>query len=179
MAGTSSCWADDSYLYVGTTLSGMYRTTASGALGNILSLYKAYPDLTSDEAVYLHGAGEYLCATTISGVDQYNTVSGTRIYTTVSGSYKCHQTSTGEFYYSIDDTLHAVYSTASNWTEPDYSYDDQLLYTTDINDIFVTEGTSTYGSDNVIFLATDQGVHVVEERKGDEINSRTKRYYLK
>ena len=79
----------------------------------------------------------------------------------------------------MSDTLHAVYSTASNWTDPDYSYDDELLYITDINDIFVTEGTSTYSSDNVIFLATDQGVHVVEERKGDETNSRAKRYYLK
>ncbi len=93
---------------------------------------------------------------------------------------KCFQTTTGEFYYSIGSNLNAVYSTTSDWVTPDYVYDDTILLDSgNINDIHVTEGTSIYGGDNVIFLATSNGAHIIEERKGDEANSRTKRYFLK
>ena len=178
MRGINSVWADDDYLYVGTTNSGIYRTTASGALSSPLTQYKYDSDITSNEVIYLHGGGEFLCVTTLAGVDHYNVVSGTRIHTLSSGTGKCQQTSTGEFYYFKDGSLYAMYNTTVDWTEPDYTYNDQLPYVTRINDIYVTEGTSTYGSDNVIFLATDYGVHVIEERKTDEINSRLKRFYL-
>ena len=178
LPNTSSVWADDTYLYIGTTNSGIYVALASGILSNPLIQYKYDSDITNNDVIYMHGAGEYLCATTISGVDQYNVVSGTRIYTMVSGTNKCYQTSTGEFYYSLNNELMAVYSIMSNWSEPDYIYD-TLPFVTEINDIYVTEGTSLYGGDNVIFLGTDYGVHVIEERKGNESSSRTKRFYLK
>lgn len=180
---TSSIWASDTNVYIGTSNSGIFyipTSSISGAVYDDLYLYKAEPDVTNNEIIYLFGRGEYLCATTISGVDQYNTVSGTRIYTKVAGAYKCFQTTTGEFYYAISDELNAVYSTASNWDTPDYVYDDTILLSSgNINDIHVTEGTSLYGGDNVIFLATSNGAHIIEERKGDEANSRTKRYFLK
>lgn len=168
----TSVWADSTYIYIGTSNSGIYRATVSG----VAIPYKIWPDITSDLIVYLHGAGEFLCATTGSGVDQYNTVSGTRIYTSISGTAKCFQTSSGPFYYSIGPELNAVYG-SSNWTDPDYIYDD-LLFVTAINDIHITEGTSSYNNHNTIFLATDVGAHVIEERRGDESNSVVKRYYI-
>lgn len=169
----TAVWADNTYIYMGTLTSGVYRSTISGAA----SPYRIEPNITSNETTYLHGAGEFLCVTTISGVDQYNVVSGTRIYTSISGATKCYQTSTGEFYYAVSVDLNAVYSTASNWSDPDYIYDD-LLYATVINDIHVTEGTSSYNNNNIIFLGTDQGAHVIEERRGDEENANLKRYYI-
>lgn len=337
----SSVASTDDYLYAGTTISGVYIALASGTLSNPLVQYKYDSVITANEVVYLHAAGDFLCVTTVSGVDRYNVVSGTRIYTTTENAAKCFQTSTGEFYYITsgeayeesflslnivtfslsgakmsvsdvttgsaaflvdgvltggsfweDDTspfpawcaydfgesnnkvvlryslsagdtepgrmpkswlfqgsnsglswttldsvyneiswtaqetreysflsttayryyrlyitagnhatilrmfdwslsgktiysetsytdseLNAVYDRISNWSSPDYIYD--LPFVTSINDIYVTEGTSLYGSDNVIFVGTDDGVHVIEERKGDEIHSRTKRFYLK
>ena len=79
----------------------------------------------------------------------------------------------------VKPALNAVYNTTSDWTTPDYVYDDQLLYIEHVNDIYVTESTSQYIGDNVIFLGTDNGVHVIEERKGNEENSRIKRFYIK
>ena len=171
----TAVWANDTYVYMGTLTSGVYRATISGTA----SSYFIVPDITSNETIYLHGAGEFLCVTTISGVDQYNVVSGTRIYTSVSGALKCYQTITGPFYYAVAGDLNSVYSTASNWLAPDYTYDDQLLYVATINDIHITEGTSSYNNDNTIFLATDAGAHIIEERRGDEENSNLKRYYIK
>jgi hypothetical protein len=162
----SSVWADDSYVYIGTTDSGVLRTSTasiSGAIYDDLQVYKEYPNITNNEVIYLHGGGEYLCVTTVSGVDQYNTVSGTRIYTIISGADKCFQTVDGAFYYNESDELHS----------------DMLLGMSTINDIYVTEGTSMYNNDNVLFIAANNGAHIIEERKGDEINSRTKRYYLR
>ena len=83
----------------------------------------------------------------------------------------------------IAGKLHAMYDNTINWQENSvgYSYDivntiDQNMYY--LNDIYVTENTSEYNNDNVIFLATNYGAVIIEERKGDENNSRIKKYYL-
>jgi len=170
----TAVWADDNYIYMGTLSSGIYRSTISGTA----SSYFTVPDITSNETIYLHGGGEFLCVTTISGVDQYNVVSGTRIHTSISGALKCYQTVTGPFYYVVAGDLNAVYSTASNWATPDHTYSDQLLFVTQINDIHITEATSSYNNNNTIFVATNAGAHVIEERRGDEENSNLKRYYI-
>ncbi len=83
---TSSIWASDTNVYIGTTNSGIFYTPMSSISGSVyddLYVYKAEPDITNNKVVYIHGAGEYLCATTISGIDQYNVVSGTRIRTLI------------------------------------------------------------------------------------------------
>ena len=100
LANTSAVWADDTYMYIGTTNSGIYITLASGVLSNPVVHYKYDADITSNNVLYLHGGGDYLCAATYSGVDQYNVVSGTRIYTTQVGGSKCYQTAAGAFYYT-------------------------------------------------------------------------------
>ena len=169
----TAVWANDTYIYMGTLTSGVYRATISGTA----SSYFTEPNITSDETTYLHGAGEFLCVTTVSGIDHYNVVSGTRIYATIPSAGKCWQTSTGEFYYGVSEALHAVYSGAANWSSPDYTYDN-LLYITQINDIYITEGTSSYNNNNTIFLGTDQGAHVIEERQGNEGNANLKRYFI-
>ena len=81
---------------------------------------------------------------------------------------------------SYDSKLNVVYDNSSNWTIPGfvYTYKNGLLKEgSTINDIFVTENTSSYGTDNnVLFLATNLGSTIIEERESDEYNSRIKHY---
>ena len=184
--GMSSVWSDDTYLYMGTTNSGVLWLPISVISGtydltNQLSIYRGYPNITNDHVNYLHGSGDYLCITTISGVDHINLTTSSGIYTTVSGAKKCYQTAEGRFYYCFDDDLNVVYDNTQNWTNPGYIYsvgDGIIQAGVEINDIFVTEDTSIYQSDdNVIFLATSNGVTIIEERKNNEISSRVKYFY--
>jgi hypothetical protein len=106
----NSIWADDSYLYIGTTTSGINRLPMSiisnpsiSGIGLVTYIqeYKKYPNITSNNINYIHGNNNYLCVATISGIDHININTDDRYYTTLSGriGFKCHQTSTGRFYY--------------------------------------------------------------------------------
>lgn len=104
--GINSVWADEQYVYLGTSVSGIYRcptSTVSGA--TTLTPYKTYPDITSNEVNYIHGKGDYLCATTASGVDRYKVSTDDREYVEVAGPGKCFQTSNGDYYYVVNRSL--------------------------------------------------------------------------
>ena len=185
--GANSVWANDNYLFIASTISGILwlplnTITGAGDLTDQLSIYRAFPDLTDNYVNYLHGGGNYLCATTASGVDHINMITNSGIYTLISTAHKCYQTENGRFYYESGDELDVVYDNANNWVNPDYAYlvGGGIIPTgVTINDFFITEGTSAYQStDNVIFLATTNGVVVIEERKNDEANSRSKYFYI-
>jgi len=177
--GINAVWADDSYLYMATTNSGILRLPVAVISGtfNVTSHivgYKNFPNITSNNVSYLHGAGEFLCATTISGIDHFNTVSGTRIYTTVvSNPTKCFQNSNGYFYY-VDNNLHVMYDNSGNWMSPDYTYTkgDIIPSGVTINDLYVIENIP-----NVLLIATTNGAVVIEEKKNDEGNSRFKYFF--
>jgi len=74
--------------------------------------------------------------------------------------------------------LHVVYAPTENWAAADYVYEEFYGDPFLLNDIHITEGTSSYNNDNTIFLATDRGAHVIDEHQGDEENADTKRYYI-
>lgn len=97
--GVESVWAEDDYIYFAATYSGVFVSTVSG-----LSTYpyKQYPNITSNEVKYLHGAGDYLCVTTASGVDRYKISTDERTYSLVNRVDKCFQTSNGDYYYVIN-----------------------------------------------------------------------------
>ncbi len=78
----------------------------------------------------------------------------------------------------IHPKLHAIYTPNSNWLNSDYTYEEFYDSPLLLRDIHVTEETSSYNNDNTIFLATDRGAYVIEERQGDEENSTQKRYYI-
>ena len=101
----TSVYANDDHLYVSTSLSGIYYTTASGAVNNTLTPFKQYPDINDNEVIYVHGAGDYLCATTAAGVSRYNLTTGSGIYTQATNLYKCHQTTSGTLYYIRNSTF--------------------------------------------------------------------------
>lgn len=176
--GINSVWANDSYVYVATTSSGIYRSSVSGTLA--FSTYKSYPDITNDYIIYLHGSGDYLCATTISGVDRYKFSTAGREFVEVVEPYKCFQTSTGDYYYVVNSigstALNAVYNSGGGY---EYNSSQELMTGfTHINDLFITEGTSIYDNDNTLFLATTSGALLIEERRGNESDSRVRIYRL-
>lgn len=177
----NSVWADDNYVYIASTASGIYRITVTTFSGSYTaSLFGEYPEILSNEVNYIHGSGDYLCIASVSGIDSYNLLTDDRISTTISGIGKCFQTSSGRHYFFVNSItsaeLIAVYSDSESFTYT--SSANGILRATLINDLFISEGTSQYGNGNVIFLATNNGAILIEERQGNEENSRYKYYKL-
>ena len=176
--GINSVWANDTYLYIATSNSGILWLPVSSVSGtydltNQLSIYRGYPNITDNDVTYLHGNGNYLCVTTAAGVDNINLTTNSGIYTTISGANKCHQAADGTFYY-IKNKLRVMYNNTSNWTSPDYTYPSGGIIPADItiNDIYIADGTP-----NILLIATSSGVVVIEEQQGNESNSRFKHFY--
>ena len=170
----SSLWADNDYLYIGTTVSGVMRTpisSISGAVFNDLSYYKMEPYITDNQVNYVHGAGNYLLVTTVAGIDQFDLTTNNRLCTTIlSGVNKCFQTTASGFYYTVSGTLERTYDDGSTFS---YSPGAGIIpQDVSINDIHVNEFNN-----NIIFLATTNGVVVIEEDKGNESNCRFKYYF--
>ena len=179
--GINSVWANDQHVYVATTNSGIYRALLTTVTGTIVfESYKSWPNITQNQVNYLHGNGDYLLATTLSGVDRYKISTDDHDYVFVDDATKCYQATTGDYYYivspnSSSDSLHTVYETGGGYI---YGTDQQIIITaTGINDIYVTEGTSIYGG-NLIFLATTFGAYLIEEKRADEENCRKKIYLI-
>jgi len=101
-AGTAtSVWADNDYLYISTTASGIYKSdlTTIESAPEMIS-YLNYPTITNNNIRYIHGNNNRMCVVTISGVDHINITTGSGIYTLCDDSYKCFQTISGTFYYT-------------------------------------------------------------------------------
>jgi hypothetical protein len=187
--GTTSVWADDTDLYFGTTDSGiMYISLASisGSNYSAYSVYKDYPNITNNYIQYIHGAGDFLCATTLSGVDTIQVSIDDRAYTSVSGAGKCYQMDDGALYYAVGGTLTAIYDSSNDWLHENlvgightYEPGDGVLESRieSIEDIHVTKDTSTKGG-NVLFLGTDRGATVIEEDRGSEDTCERRWFYI-
>lgn len=110
----SCVYADSTNLYLATTNSGiLYSPISSIAMGifDDFHIYKQYPDITSNNTKYIHGAGDYLLVTTESGIDQLNTITYDRVYNESSKTLsKCFQTTAGRFYYVSNDTTEVFFS---------------------------------------------------------------------
>ena len=171
----TSVWANNDYLYVGTVNSGIIwspMSSISGAVYDDFSIYKTYPDICNSNVNYVHGAGNYLCVTTISGVNIIDLTTNSGIYTNTSIiADKCHQMPDTTSYYIYDDKLRTVYSDTSTYLYQ--SSDDIIPSGVEMNDLYVVSGTK-----NLILLATTDGVVMIEENKGNETNSRFKYYYI-
>jgi hypothetical protein len=102
--GINSVWADDTYLYGATNVSGVVRYDIATVTGTSAPIpYKALPNLTSNCVNYLHGAQNYLCVATNSGIDRFNLVSDDRDYSFVGEVSKCFQTTAGDYYYTQNE----------------------------------------------------------------------------
>jgi len=172
--GVSSVWANDDYLYIGTTNSGVIRSpvsSISGAIYNDLGIYKSYPDIYNNNVNYIHGNGNYLCVATVSGVNVVDMVTSSGVYTNSSIiADKCHQLSDRTSYYIYENNLKTVYSDDSTYL---YQSGDGIIPTVSgINDLYIVDSIN-----NLILLATTNGAVAIEENKGNEANSRFRYYY--
>ena len=170
----SSVWANNNYLYISTTNSGVLRSSISsisGAVYDDLSVYKSYPNITDNHVNYLHGGGNYLCVATASGVDVIDMVTSSGVYTSSSIiADKCHQLADRTSYYIYENKLKTVYSDDSTYL---YQSGDGIIPTVSgINDLYVVDSIN-----NLILLATTNGAVAIEENKGSELLSRFKYYY--
>jgi len=168
-------WANDDYLYISTTDSGVLRSpmsSISGAVYNDLSIYKSYPDIASNNVNYIHGAGNYLNVATTSGSYIFDLTTGSGVYIDLNTlAEKCYQLSDRTSYYIYDDKLKTVYNDDSTYV---YTSGDGIIPTiSGMNDLHVVGGTQ-----NLILLATTDGAVVIEENKGSEASSRFKYYYI-
>ena len=180
--GFNTILANEDKVFVGTTDDGVKyinKTCISGSVGSPYDLITClndfsdltyYHELTSDDIRYIHGSGDVLCVVTNYGVDVVKIdPQSYRSYITISGAKKCFMTAAGKFYYTVSGTewsLNRVDSCLYDWSVPDKSYTTGggiLPAGEKINDIFVTEQTSSDGISNTIFCATSSGVFVIDE----------------
>lgn len=176
MLGVNTLWALDSYLYIGTTNSGIIRAEIDDIYLNNVSSYKIYPQITSNEVLCLHGNGIYLAAITSSGIDRIDITTNSGINTISSGINGCFQTTVGSLYYTDGNTLSVIYAPTTSLDYIDYNYtigDGIVPENVYINDLSVIEGDL-----NLIYMATTSGVVVIEENRDDETDSRVKYFYL-
>lgn len=194
----------DEKLYMGTNDAGIWclpTNTITGTnlyhpdnLTPYISQFKDYPDITDSYVKYIHSGGDYMCVVTDVGLDHFNFGSSDsyyRSYATISGAEKCWQTSTGRFYYTEPNSLNAIYTYMCDWNENSVGYkylttgSGNLFFPEgiEINDISIVEGMSIHttrkgATNNVLFVATTSGVVIIEEKQGDEENSRYKQYFV-
>jgi len=153
IAQPAAVWVNDNYIYIGTVSSGVYRAAISGTA----SPYKQEPYLTSNETIYLHGNGNYLCVSTVSGVDRINTQTDNRVYTEDDYIHKCFQTVSGTLYYIENTRFYGVDTVDLGGNIRDWEYyqmitcsatpiDDAQAYLS-IPDSFPFQHCNPYGSD--------------------------------
>jgi len=173
--GFNTVWANDDKVFVGTTDDGVKyinKTCISGA-----DLYTCLVDfnypLTADNVEYIHGYDDKVLCITESGVDVIKMhPQSYRSYTSLSGTKKGFMTSTGRFYYMTLDVLYVMYICLYDWTEAnkEYTVGSGIFESgIELNDLFVTEQTSSDGVSNTIFMATTSGAYVIDESNDEHV----------
>lgn len=182
--GFNTVWGNDEKIFFGTSDNGVKYINKSDITGNIItpvslvgmmeSLYITPYELTSMDIKYIHGNDKTLMVVTSSGIDtiKYG-FQGYHSSTMVSGGTKCFLASNKRCYYILNQggswSLNRVDNYLGDWVAPDKRYmpgSGTFNANITFNDIYVTEGTSTDGSNNVLFVATSSGVYVVDEGTG-------------
>jgi len=178
--GYVTVWSNESKVFVGSTSSGVKYLNKSDItydIDNPINLtcfmrdYLNYPDISSNNIRYLHGNDELLLCITDSGVDVYKLgMQAYRSTSSESNAYKGFMTSTGKFYYTVSGSnewsVHRVNTCLFDWSIPDAEYKTGgsiLASGIKLNDIFVTENTSSDGISNTLFIATSSGVYMIDE----------------
>lgn len=177
-SGFTTIWGNDYYIYLGTTASGTKYLDKDDIIeGDITTSLQdfIYYGPTSYSVRYLHGYDDVLAVVTTSGLDVVkNGAYGFKSSTIGTDFTKCFMTSKNELYYVAQGTtasgLCKINALLWDWTEPDVFYetgDSFLPIFQEINDVFVTENTSSNGEDNTLFVATTSGVYVLDEGIGE------------
>ncbi len=175
LGGYSTVWASDNNVYLGTTAGGIKRlpkaSISSGDLSTVIIDYVSVPDLTSNNVRYIHGNSTKLLCCTSDGVDIIRRDTHYITHSYIANTTKCFVTPQYDYYYYISTASNVSYvnrlnQNKSNWSTIDviYATGSGFFYDiTELNDIYVTEHTSTIGGDNTMFFATDKGALICDE----------------
>jgi hypothetical protein len=184
--GFTTVWANNDRVYLGTSddsIKYFNKTVISGSIEDpydlslYLNSYNLPYSLSASGIKYMHGYDDkFLVCVTDTEVDVYG-FGGTTFKsssTTVSGNaYKCFMTSTGKFYYTLSGTewsVERLNCPFMDWTSSNNSYTAGGAIIGSgviINDIFVTENTSSNRIYNTLFIATSSGVYIIDEETND------------
>jgi len=175
----TSVWNDDETIYVGTTISGIYyldkddiTVYSGGNLTDYLFPWKQVPFLSSNYIKYLHGSGDYLCASTAAGFDFIWISLDDVESAALTMSWKCFVCSDGKTYFTTSGSPNIIYraNVPGSIAYPPIVYTCGSGYLEDVataNDIFVTENTSSAAPilwvENTLFIAASGGAYVFDE----------------
>lgn len=176
----SSVWASEERLYIGTAGEGIKyidKVTISGNevlpidLEEYVCNYSFQYSIDCEFVKYIHGSGETLSVVTYSGINILNNTDsiGYKSSYTSTDVTKCFMTSKNELYYIEQGEINGVFkmkSTLCDWTSPNILYTSGSSFlpgSLGVNDIFVTESTSSNTVDNTLFVATSSGAYILDE----------------
>jgi hypothetical protein len=176
--GFTTVWANENKVFLGTATSGIKYIDKSCIIGNInlpseltcLSDYAIVPRLRSNTIRYIHGRDNLIVCCTASGVQSLG-IYGYESETLTPAAWKCFMTSSTAIYYTtsgVSWAVNKVNSSLTDWTVPHITYSGDgfsaIPIGARINDIFVTEGTSSAGTKfNTIFIATTSGACIIDD----------------
>ena len=185
--GFISVWGNDDNIFLGTTDAGIKYISKTCISGSVVDPYEInaclndfsdftyYHELESNDIRYIHGCDDVLCVVTDLSVEVVKlNPQSYRSYTMVNEAQKCFMTSTGKFYYIVDEqpasgveySLNVMNTSLADWSAPDYRYvtgSGIFEGGISINDIFITENTAVSGVGNTIFAATSSGIYKIDE----------------
>lgn len=189
--GFTSVWSmiqhiDTDCVYLGTDTSGIYKIALSDIVrgGDVTqycqSKFTAFTalSLSSNQIIDLHGYGNNLAVLMPNNVniikDEVTKYSSGVTSTISSGSVWV--SSLYDVYYTGTNGLNAKYRAISDWSSPDYVYNTTstpALGSNIINDLYVASATNDptnnfYDFNNSLFIATANGLFVIQEKKGSE-----------
>jgi hypothetical protein len=194
--GFTSVWCKQTWdatdcLYLGTENDGVFKLLMSDVLrGGDVSQYLSTkfttgttPSLPSNNIISIHGFQNKLVILTPNDIVYINletTKYTSTLPVTISSGF-VFLTSTDDLYYTTTNGLHVKYLITGNWVSPDYTYSTTSSPSIDsniINGLFVapaTGGNADYYN-NTIFLATANGLFVINENKGSEATGTKKSF---
>ena len=180
--GLSRNECSDSFLYLGTSISGVYRYLIPEEFNqnnqtNSLQLFKQVPDINSNTITALdRNESNTVSVGTISGLDiifEDNTRYKTQFDNSISSVFL---TQSGDVYYSPQGSgLYVKYLPASDWNNPDYVLD--LSSTPSLPGLVVNDiEVQTSPSGNYVYLATNSGVFTYWENRNNIASSEVRVY---
>ena len=179
-SGFNSVVGNSDNVYLGTDSSGVFYFSKSSIYGAkdspgdissvIYPLNTTYlPSCSEIVSLFIHDYD--LAVVTTEGMDVIGMATGKEFksHTTSSGITKSFLTSKKEVYYleNLDTwALNKATPYLCDWEVPTTKYevgDSFLINGVDLNDLFITEGTSLNGTDNTLFIATTSGIYIYDE----------------
>lgn len=181
--GFTTVCGNTTTVYLGTEFNGIMCIDKTHISGSVLTpcnlskylipFYTMYT-INSNNIINLFVLDKTLAITTSSGLDIIEIGSrGYKSSTNTTGITKSFLTSKKELYYISEINgwcVNKVNSCLCDWIEPDniYKATESFIYDdVSINDIFVTENTSSINGYNTLFVATSSGTYIYDEGTED------------